>query len=82
MHYHEVLWSPKEDALSQISHYPEPKLWLFEILNTGFPYPVRALRVRLLVAPGGPGMAHGFLPLTLEGTSRIAPRSSQKTPNR
>ncbi len=33
------------------------------ILNKGFPYPVRALRVRLLVAPGGPGMAYGFLPL-------------------
>ena len=28
-----------------------------------FPYPVRALRVRLLVTLGGPGMAHEFLSL-------------------
>src|SRR5215207_5687797 len=33
------------------------------VYKMSFPYPVRALRVRLLVAPGGPGMAYGFLPL-------------------
>jgi hypothetical protein len=36
MHCHEALWSPKGCDLSQISYYPESKLWLFEILNTGF----------------------------------------------
>ena len=44
-----------------------------------FPYPVRALRVRLLVASNGPGMAHEFLPLLKkEGASRIAPRSTRE----
>jgi hypothetical protein len=36
MHCHEMLWSSKGGALSQISLHPESKLWLFEILNTDF----------------------------------------------
>lgn len=47
----------------------------------GFPYPVRALRVRLLVAPGGPGMAHEFLSLrrALLASPPGLPKRSQTT---